>query len=256
MSFVINPYRFGGGPPPSGTPTPLHWWDLDSLTITDQGDSGTTFDLDAVGAGVSAGGTAAPDGGASINFNNIPIATNDYLENTGGGNIAWDGAGDDMSVAIWGYGAPLTDTGNMLINWRAASTSIINTMFFQNLATDAYTAVISDDADTIDVATTTTPTYANSTWFHLVQTMENATGDHKLYINGVLRDTSNFAHTGIPTESVPFAIGRLASNKLADEFRHDGRVWCAGIWDEVLTADQINDDLYNAGNGNKYADLW
>jgi len=253
MSFVINPYRFGGGAPPSGTPTPLHWWDLDSLTITDQG-NGTTFDLDAVGAGVSAGETLAPDGGASINLTNT--TANDYLENTGGGNIAWDGAGDDMSVAIWGRGDVLATTGNMLINWRAAATSIINTMFFQNAATDAFTAVISDDADSIDVTTTTTPTYANFTWFHLVQTMNNATGDHKLYVNGVLRDTSNFAHTGIPTESVPFAIGRLASDKAGDNFAHNGRVWCAGIWDEVLTADQINDDLYNAGNGNKYADLW
>ena len=251
--MIINPYRFAA-PAGAGTPTPLHWWDLDSITITDQGDSGTTFDLDAVGAGVSAGGTAAPDGGASINLPNT--ANNDYLENTGGGNIAWDGAGDDMSVAIWGRAESLQFTGNMLINWRAASTSIISTLFFQNAATDAFTAVISDDADTTDVTTTTTPTYANNTWFHLVQTMNNATGDHKLYVNGVLRDTNNFAHTGIPTESVPFAIGRIASDKTLNGFRHRGRVWCAGIWDEVLDGDQINDDLYNAGNGNKYADLW
>jgi hypothetical protein len=248
--MIINSSRFASA---GGTPTPLHWWDLDSLTITDQG-NGTTFDLDDVGTGVSVGGTVAPDGGASIDLQNT--TSNDYLENTGGGNIAWDGATDNMSVAIWGRADTLSSVGNMLMNWRAASTSIINTIFFQNLATDAYTAVISDDADTVNVTTTTAPTYANATWFHLVQTMDVATGDHKLYINGVLRDTNNFSYTGVPTEAVPFAIGRIASSNTNDAFAHNGRVWCAGIWDEVLTADQINDDLYNAGNGNKYADLW
>ena len=246
---IINPYRFAGG-----IPNPLHWWDLDDLTggLTDQGD-GTTFDLDAVGAGTTAGGTLAPDGGSSIDF--AQGATNDYLENTGGGNLAWDSASESMSVAIWGRADALAVNGNMLVSWRAAGTSINNTLFFQNAATDAFTAVISDDADTIDVATTTTPSYASSTWWHLVQTMDNATGDHKLYVNGVLRDTNNFSHTGIPTESVPFAIGRIASDKASDVFAHNGRVWACGIWDEVLQQADI-DELYNSGSGAKYADLW
>ena len=254
MSFVINPYRFGGGAP-GGIATPTHWWDLDDLTggLTDQGNGSNDMSLTAVGA-VSVDTGDSPDSGDSLLIN----SETEYLHTATDHN--WDGAGNAMTVSAWVKVDILAASLTSVMMWRDTSAGedrILHLDVF-NSSPDVARFIVFDDAVTealILKASTTTITTA--TWWHLAATFDGV-DTIEIFVNGASEGTAtNAAFANIEnTATVPFAIGAASWNKTSSLLHLEGSVWACGIWDEVLTADQINNDLYNSGVGNKYADLW
>lgn len=87
-----------------------------------------------------------------------------------------------------------------------------------------------------------TPVLKN-VWYHAVATYDSGTGARSLYLNGVLKATTNRAFSiGVSKFNVGFLPSDISFNGLLDEI---------GVWDRVLTLDEI-EDLYNAGSGNTY----
>ena len=251
MSFVVNPYRFGGGAPPVALPEPLHFWDLNDVSgtpISDQGNG--TNDMSLTAGGFPAQELAvAPDGGAAVllGFGNYFDTASDYT---------WDGDATAMSTQMWVYIDSVSTSNTVLMSWRDVSGDRI----FMNLrrVSDTYIKTpVWDDTDSLtnntDDAGLAT---ATGEWWHIVTTWAK-NGDLKTYINGSIvsgATTSAGSNDLEDTNLMSFAIGVTSYNTTDTATMYTGNAWAFGIWDEELTADQVS-ALYNGGSGGKYADF-
>ena len=253
--MIINPYRFASAGGSGGIATPSHWWDLDDLTggLTDQGNGTNDMSLTAVG-GVSVDTGNSPDSGDSLLTN----STSEYLHTASDHN--WDGAGNAMTVSAWVKIDFMPSSLVSVMMWRDASASedrIID-LRITNASPDTARFIVFDDANTEAlISKVSTTTITTSTWWHLAATFDGV-DTTEIFINGSSEGTAtNASFANIEnTATVPFSIGTASWDKTGATTKLTGSVWASGIWDEVLTADQINNDLYNGGAGNKYADLW
>ena len=145
--------------------------------------------------------------------------------------------------------------------WRdSAGTGdrILHLDVFNNTPDVARWIVFDDAATEALILEEGTTTITTATWWHLAATFDGV-DTIEVFVNGASEGTvTNASFANIEnTATVPFAIGAASWNKTGSSWLHlNGSVWACGIWDEVLTDAQINDDLYNSGVGNKYADLW
>lgn len=91
-------------------------------------------------------------------------------------------------------------------------------------------------------ARATSFTVSNSTWYHIVGTYNGS--QMKFYINGQLQattdETNSYSGEGL-------YLGRYPGNT----FYFNGRIDEAGMWDRVLSGDEIS-ELYNSGAGLTY----
>lgn len=75
--------------------------------------------------------------------------------------------------------------------------------------------------------------YKLNVWEHYVATYAN--GAMNLYKDGVFVTSSTFGYTGSAKTSLPFRIGRSHAGNY-----YDGKIDDVGIWDRVLTQNEIN----------------
>ena len=166
MSFVINPYRFGGGAP-DPVSSPLHYWDLTDLTATagggiyDQG-SGNWGGLDAP-TSPSVLPTGGPNGQGCLNF--TPSASSQYLDTPTA--EAWDGAQDTMTVAFWVYVDAVAVSRNDLVSWTSGAPNYVVGTAVNNAATDYWNFVHYDGS--FYQARDTAESYGSTgTWYYMV----------------------------------------------------------------------------------------
>jgi hypothetical protein len=245
MSFVINPYRFAAaGAAPA---LPLHWYDLDNITtgLVDVGE-GTTYTMATSGAVANSSGTGMNSQDV------IDIPSGSFLQS---GNRQWDGSGVDVTVAIWANYDALDSNGGSLFEWRSNSTGLMALGGFPATTDYVFAQVWDDGQDQVntfgdDTASLTT---GGTTWAHYAFTWDGTT--MRMYKDGVETATSTNASVGTPLEqtAVLMQIGTRGTFTTND---FDGKVTMCGIWDTVLTADEISTSLYNGGNGNFYSDIW
>jgi len=243
--MIINPYRFAGGAEPA---LPLHWYDLDNITtgLVDLG-AGTTFTMATSGSPANSSGTG-PNGQDVVD---IPLGS--YLNS---GTRAWDGSGVDVTVSIWANYDALDTGGGALFSWRNNGAPRIFSIEGYPATTDYVFAQLWDDnQDQVntfgdDTASITT---GGTTWAHYAFTWDGTT--MRIYKNGVEAATSTNALVGSPLEqsACPMRIGERSGSS-ANDF--NGKVTMCGVWDTVLSADEISNNLYNGGDGNFYSDIW
>lgn len=94
------------------------------------------------------------------------------------------------------------------------------------------------DADTI----------TNNTWFHVVGTFNNETGDVKIYVNGILNDTTSGSTGGLVN---PNAKGMLIGARADGSNFFNGWIDELGMWNSVLSQADVT-SLYDSGAGNTY----
>jgi len=261
MSFVINPYRFGGGAPATSVPTPLHWFDLDDDgTWADQG-SGTAFS-----SGLTEGGTptttSSTVGSTSRTVCNLDRG--DYLyQNTGGTDKSWDGTNNDQfSLSYWFTWDTLASSANYLVNWRGANDAA-GRLFYSLLvvSTEVSATRVFDNENPSNNVEYYEDIPANeitvTDWHHICARYDGtvATPILRYYVDGVLKGTdSNASMSTFETVAMPFAIGALASGRTNAANHHDGLIGMVGIWDEDIGEDGVS-HLYNAGDGRNYSEL-
>ena len=254
MSFVINPYRFGGGAPPGGIPTPTHWWDFDSTAasaLNDQGsqpinDMTLTANVTTV---VDTG--VAPDGGDAV-----IIGDSGQYFNTAA-DYAWDGDATKFSASVWFYQDFEAIADSRIMNWRKSTGDQLMILSRRKTQGDIQHGIW-DDTDSIVVNTDDAALDVSlTTWYHVVITWAKD-GDLKTYIDGSLvsgATTAAGSNDLEDTNAMPFAFGITAFSLGDVSSRLFGNIWASGLWDVELTADEVS-TLYNGGSGNKYADLW
>ena len=91
---------------------------------------------------------------------------------------------------------------------------------------------------------------SDSTWYHVAGTYDKDAGEIKLYVNGVLDDTT----TGVGQILTVTTAAYLGRNENGQYF--DGRIDDVGIWNTVLAVGNVNGNdagtinhLYNGGTG-------
>lgn len=89
--------------------------------------------------------------------------------------------------------------------------------------------------------------YNDGAWHHVVATFDGVAGEMKIYVDGALRATKS---SGVPA-SVPSVGGALwvgGGDNGGGVFPLYGAVDALGLWDRVLTTQEIS-DLWNGGAG-------
>ncbi len=252
MSFLVNPYRFGGGEPPATLPNPLHWWDLDDLGtgagagLNDQG-SGTN-DMTLTNFATTVVFSAAPDGGDALAFN----GTSSYLYTTS--DFAWDGDPTAMSISIW-VQTDASDDDARIFSWRDNTGDRLVDLLRRD--SDGYIrAAVWDDADAAKVTTDDAglALATGSSFYHVVLTWLKG-GTMEMYVDGSIVAGASTSTVGVSdledANTMLFTIGAFSPDRTT--LKHDGRMWSCGVFDSELTAAEVS-TLYNSGTGGKYAD--
>lgn len=228
----------GGG---TTFPAPTHYWDLDTTGFVDSAGGWTLTQNDGT---VTIDATGGPDGGLAAHLN--PVG--EELIRVGG--EYWDGVQDNLTVSIWAKIDNFSSTGNWLFSWRGAAPNDQLIQVFVYSSGGIRAAIFNTSGTFYPADSTTTATTGN--WYHITATHDGS--NLKIYVNGVLEDTTPTPAFDYSNQLMPLALGAgswtLGNNGLA----HDGMLAKCGVWDVALTGSEIN-TLYNSGNGLNYADL-
>ena len=99
-------------------------------------------------------------------------------------------------------------------------------------------------------------TYSTGTRYHLVATYDEATGDQKLYVDGV--EVATYTHPGggpiIDSVAAELQLGAMRNASASLTYYMDGALDEFGIWDRALLENQVL-ELYNSGSGVSYATM-
>lgn len=169
----------------------------------------------------------------SIIFDSV----DDSIEVSGFNATTLIGAGD-VSAAAW-VKADTTDTGVVLHIGADDFPTNSNYLSLGYYSGSGFKIIGRDGAGggaTAEYTHTLTP----NTWYHVGFTRTGTTT--KLYVNGVLRDTTTNAENGV-TVGDTLIIGNLPSRG----FAWDGNIAMLHIWDSVLTDGNFS-SLYNSGD--------
>ena len=247
---LINPYRFGEAP----VPLPNHWWDLDDDGVwVDQGEKAAPgWDLSEGGTVTTVSSTIGGGGSRTV----LDMNTVGYLEFDNGGTktVAYDGTGEDMSVACWVNYDAVGSTLGAVIYWRDAVTSDAFQLFIQSTG-EARFIVFNNGNNTNTADATTVDTLSTNTWYHLCGTFDSSTGTAKVYINGELKATVvNAVVNTLTATAAPFTLGTPSFVKGSTSQGYDGKLHAAGIWETTLTQEQVR-GLYRSGDGGAHAEI-
>jgi len=258
MSFVVNPYRFGGGAPPDPVSSPLHYWDLTDLTATagggiyDQG-SGNWGGLDAP-TSPSVLPTGGPNGQGCLEFTRS--ASSQYLDTPT--TEAWDGAQDTMTAAFWVYVDSAATTRSDLLSWTSGAPNYVVGTSVNNAATD-YWNMVHYDGSFYQARDTAESFGSTGTWYFMVYSYDGTDMKINKGTTGAApsADTvATFTQAGIsyPAGAAEFAIGTSSTSKGTFELSHDGLMFAVGIWDFALSDAQM-DYVWNSGDGRTFSEL-
>lgn len=218
----------GGAP---AIPTPLHYWDL----ATDADDAVGDWDWTEVG-NPTYDATGGPDGGACIDLD-----SNDYLEL---GAKAWDGVGEVLSICVWAKMDVFNSAGNWLFSWRDSSEFICQ--IFARQASTNWRGFVWDGAGSNSIGDSTTSAVVDE--WRFICFVHDGT-DSKIYIDGVLEDTTDSSSLGnLSTNALEVTLGTASWAKTGASTKHDGSLAKVGIWEIALSAANIT-ALYNSGDG-------
>lgn len=99
---------------------------------------------------------------------------------------------------------------------------------------------------TVESTASTGGSVTTATWYHVVAWHDGDNDEVGIRVNDIADNTA--AHTtGIYGSTSPFIIGNTGTNDVG----WDGRICDVGLWNKVLSAQEIT-DLYNSGSGNTY----
>lgn len=157
----------------------------------------------------------------------------------GSSNSIFSFAGNDRSIALWVNADDFENSPGIVSNWAGAGGAVVQWLLWVDGTSLKFQ--IRDTGDVDHVATwASTPVAA--TWYFIVCTYNSATGDLKISVNDDTPVTANTGSVKTGTNSLNLA-GRNAGAAT-----WDGKIDSFGIWDRVLSANEIT-SLYNNGNG-------
>jgi len=219
------------------------WWRLDEASGTSAADDGPNS---YTGTHVSSTGTGDVD--VIVNRSTYSKVYDDPTGNTStdvGTQIATDVGGNTaMSISAWmkfDSIASSSNTGRVAVRSDAQfrlynfydSGSENGVYFLLNGLTS--TLANSPKIDTSDITT--------GVWYHIMGTWSSATGDAKIYLDSVLKDTKT-SITG--SLAVSANTTRIGSDSSGAAYRHRGHLQEIVVFDsEVSQADVEN--IYNSG---------
>lgn len=162
-------------------------------------------------------------------------------------NMASKPAGNTMGIA-----GKLTSTNAINLEYGFQYTQASDRFFFR---TRVNSASVIATANTFGIPST-------GTWYFLVGifdgSISSGTNVVKMSVNNSAFDTANSTATPIlnHTSAIPFLIGSESNNTGAEvsSFAFDGATDGIGVWNRVLTAQEIN-ELYQLGHGAQVPNL-
>ena len=211
MSFVINPYRFGGGAPPGGDiPTGYfaeYLFDTDGSDTSGNGYTATLF----LNAAVS-GGVLQLDGAGD----RATIADTDDFSFT-------DGAGTDEAFSISAWIRPTQAIGTAEI--IATKCGLAFEWEFQTDGSGLLQLVIYNNNASAYIFGRSGSTYVQNTWLHVVVTYDGseASTGIEVYLDGTNDTTTQDgvgSYTGMTNSGNNVGIGSRAGTA-ASEFQGD-----------------------------------
>jgi hypothetical protein len=139
------------------------------------------------------------------------------------------------------------ETTNYVLDTRGADNN--NRVILRYNSTDDRWTVYINGADTISSGST--QTFSAGDWIHLVLTVDFASDEYKLYVDGTLYDSST-GSLSAPT----LTDWKLLTSYTAIENFFNGALEEAALFDNVLTAEEVS-VLHNASNLNpRWADVF
>jgi hypothetical protein len=170
--------------------------------------------------------------------------TNDYVYNNG---ASLKGISNDISVSLWvkapeqsndwasivGRGT-WTETGCYDLAFKKADGSLGRYFRME---------VYELSPNTCD----STTNIQDNQWHHIAGVIDDTAKKYYVYVDGVLEGDCSFTGTLSAHSTKGISLG---ARNYADRF-YDGLIDEVGIWNRVLTSDEIS-DLYNSGTGLSY----
>ena len=243
MSFVINPYRFGGGG--GGPPLPT------GVVVEYLFNSGTTTTPDTSGNGYDLDMTLRGDADVSNGILELD-GTGDYAtttEVTDLGNLSFtDDAGNDdpFSISCWVRSSVAVSAQNLVVKGDAAG--IVSSEYqFQFLGggnAGKLALTLYDDNDSADIIYAIgTTAYTINEWCHCVVTYDggNSQTGINIYRNGSLDTTtraSSGTYGGMGSTTDPLQLGARKSSSSYGVFL-TGDMEDVRIYDKELTSEEV-----------------
>ena len=235
MSFVINPYRFGGGVTPPVPDDAFAEYLFDSGTTTTPDTSGNGYTGTLINDASVADGILSLDGtGDRMNIND----TDDFSFT--------DGAGNDTAASISAWIRPTQAIGAAEIIASKCSTS-----FEWELQTDVsglIQLVLYTSTAAAYIFGRSGNTYVQNTWLHVVATYDGseASSGIEIYLDGTNDTTTQDgvgSYTGMTNTTNDIGVGARTSN--VNPFQ--GEMDNVRFFDRELSAAEVT-QLFNEGH--------
>jgi len=179
-----------------------------------------------------------------INYSFYFDGSNDYVGVPHDASLQITG---NLSVSLWFYIDAFT-TGNQIIEYRASGESeATNYLYSWLINSDGSASYGHEYGAGQDEWRNYNPGLNTGEWYHLAMVRDVNLNEYNIYLNGEESDTWSFVNDPSGGSSGSLRIG---GDTLTGKY-HDGRIDEAGIWDRVLTFDEVN-QLYNSGVGQPY----
>jgi hypothetical protein len=213
----------------------IAYYELDETT-------GVVVDELGTNDGTNYGSTRGETG--IINYSFYFDGSNDYVGVPHDASLQITG---NLSVSLWFYIDAFT-TGNHIIEYRASGESeATNYLYSWLINSDGSASYGHEYGAGQDEWRNYNPGLNTGEWYHLAMVRDVNLNEYNIYLNGEESDTWSFVNDPSGGSSGSLRIG---ADILTGKY-HDGRIDEVGIWDRVLTFDEVS-DLYNSGVGQPY----
>jgi len=156
--------------------------------------------------------------------------------NSNGANFDWSG---DSTTMVWVRRLDgIDDDYHGIISKRGSYSDF---HMYLKPTTGHFQVYINNTGGTTNPSST--GTIANDTWVHIAVTITGTT--MKFYINGLLDSTHTLASVSSQESNTPFAIGARSGSSEG----YHGYLDQIGIWNRVLTIEEIDDIVDPTGDG-------
>ena len=213
----------------------IAYYELDETT-------GVVVDELGTNDGTNYGSTRGETG--IINYSFYFDGSNDYVGVPHDASLQITG---NLSVSLWFYIDAFT-TGNHIIEYRASGESEATNYLYSWLINSDGSATYGHEYGAgQDEWRNYNPGLNTGEWYHLAMVRDVNLNEYNIYLNGEESDTWSFVNDPSGGSSGSLRIG---ADTITGKY-HDGRIDEVGIWDRVLTFDEVS-DLYNSGVGQPY----
>lgn len=179
-----------------------------------------------------------------------PSIRMDLDGNVYGGGILFDGVDDlinvdgvlsnptKLSISLWAKNTGSFSSAELLFAHRSEVTRLLQ-ITYQDSTTILFQ--MRGSGNSLQTLTYSSATAAN--WNHIVATFDRVGDSHKLYVNGVLRDSSTYDFGSETFTSTKQTIGGTYATEYQNHW--EGPLTEVALWSDVLTQDDV-DQLYNS----------